>query len=228
MKKTLLIVIAIAIGIYLFINQAPPSNNEGEGFQLTDLPWQIEVDSQGNSTIFGQKLGVSTLREFQEKINQQADIKVFRNPNGSLSLEAFFKKAKLARIDSKVAIRLQLSEEALSQLESHALKRKVTAAGNYQLELPKADEEIALNAKIAVISWSPTFLRLDDKMITERFGVAAEIIETEKEVSHWLYPKLGLDIIRLPRNKATLHYISPNQFERVRKEIEAQKREADD
>ncbi len=228
MKKTLLIVSVTVISVYLFINQSPPDNSKGKALQLSDLPWQIEVDSQGNSTVFGQKLGTSTLREFQEKLSQQGDIKVFRNPNGSLSLEAFFKKIKLARIDSKVAVRLLLSEETLTQLESHATKRKVTASGNYQLELPKADEEIALNAKIAVISWSPTFLRLDDKMITERFGVAAKIIKTEKEVSHWLYPELGLDIIRLPRNKATLHYISPNQFERVRKEIEAQKREAGD
>ncbi|RLA20834.1 MAG: hypothetical protein DRQ61_09375 [Gammaproteobacteria bacterium] len=228
MKKALLIAALLLVATYLFV-RPPPQNLAGsETFQLTDLPWQIEIDQNGDSTIFGQTLGTSTLRELEKKLGQPATIRVFRSQDNSLTLEAFFKKVSLARIDSKLVARLQSTKEALAEFESRALKRKVTATGSYKLELSQADEERALDAKIIVISWSPRFMRLDDEMITERFGVADEIIETEEEVAHWLYPKLGLDIIRLPRNKTTLHYISPNQFEQVKEELILQKREADD
>lgn len=228
MKKALLITIILLISGYFFITP-PPQNSPGDKtFQLADLPWQIKIDNNGNSTIFGQTLGSSTLRDLEKKLDQRAAIRVFRDPDGTLSLEAFFKKVSLARIDSKLVARLQISDRALEALESSALKKKTTATGSYKLELSRADEEQALNAKIAVISWSPTFMRLDNEMITERFGKANEIIETEEGVSHWLYPKRGLDIIRLPRNKATLHYISPNNYEQLREELTLQKRVAGD
>jgi hypothetical protein len=222
MKKIILIGITLLVAIYLFIANSPKKIESGEVVQLTDLPWQIEIDSNGGSTVFGQKLGISKLREFQQKVKSDPKIRLFRDPDNSLSVEAFFKKITLARITSKVAIKLQLSGSKLSEFEARAIKKKVTPTGNYELELPHADEEELLDAKIAVISWSPTWLRLDDEMVTERFGDPGEIIKADDLVQHWLYPKLGLDIIRKPRNKVTLHYISPNRFRTVREELIAQ------
>ncbi len=229
MKKLILIGIILVAAIYLFTTNSPKQIDSGEVVQLTNLPWQIEVDDKGNSTVFGQTLGMSSLGDFQKKVGADAAIKLFRNPDNSLSLEAFFKKIILARITSKVAIKLQLSHDELIELEARGINKKVTPTGNYEIELPRTAGAELLDAKIAVITWSPTWLRLDDEMVTERFGSPHEIIDAEESVQHWLYPKLGLDIIRKPRNKVTLHYISPNRFETVREELIAQqKKKADD
>jgi hypothetical protein len=46
-----------------------------------DLPWQIEVDGQGGSRVFGLQPGVSTLAQVKQKLGNEVEVAIIAGPN---------------------------------------------------------------------------------------------------------------------------------------------------
>lgn len=222
MKNALLLLLPLIVIGYLILAPKPPQNIDDEQVTLLDLPWQVEIDADNNSTIFGQTLKKSSLAQFMGKFTREPEIKLFRNSDGSLSLEAFFENVSLAHIISKVVVKLEMSEKSLKQLESNAAGRKATASGAYELGLSEQDQKTAQNAIIHSITWSPTWLKITDDELEARFGKPVRKISLDNGNQHWLYPDIGVDIVRNEDKKSVIQYVPLEEFESRFSELIAQ------
>ena len=219
MKKILIITVLTLLGLTLLFQQTARKNQSIE--KRTDLPWMVSVNPDGGSTIFGQTLGKSTLSDFQDHVKRQPEIRLFRDQDTSLSVEALFEKIDLGGIISNVILELDVPENELSELEKSALKRTVTPSGAYELHLSSVTEETLTSKTISSISYSPVSIRLDAEMIKLRFGKPAEIIKIDEKISHFLYPLIGLDVILdlNRRGSEVFQYVRPADFDQLRQNL---------
>ncbi len=219
MKTTISIacIIIITIGTFLFYDNhytQIPADERGKE-QLTDLPWQITIDARGNSNIFGVTLGESSLESLEEHFGHVAKTRLFRNRDGSLSVEAYFEKITLSHIDSRVIVELDVPAEVLQKMQVSATKPKIMPSGTYRFTPSESDQALLKGQVISSLTYAPVYLRLDEEMIQARFGKHKQVIETPDDNSHFLYPEKGLDIVRSPKGKLILQYVSPHNFSRL-------------
>lgn len=218
MKKPLIIALLLcfaSIAIYFFDVFFLQKSEFDKGLSVSRLPWQIKINENGSSTVFGQTFSISTLQSLKKTVAREPLIRVFRNPDGSLSLEAFFNNVMLSYMTSKIIVKLKVSPEELLALESRAISRDANPTGGYGLTLSEADVQQVYGLKISTITWLPTWFRLDESMVVKRFGKMTEKVTTSDSAQHWLYPKLGLDIIKKQDGRIALQYIDPREFNKV-------------
>ncbi len=219
MKKIIIILLIICGIFFILYQQADKKNRSTE--RLTDLPWMVTINPDGSSTVFSQTLGKSTLNDFQTHVKRQPQISLFRDQDTSFSLEAMFEKIDLSGIISTVILELDLTEKELKVLEKSALRRKVMPSGSYQLTLSNEVIATLSNKIVKSLSYTPTSVRLDAEMIKLRFGEPAEIIKIDEEISHFIYPPLGLGIILnlRKRGKEVFQYLNPADFDRLKEKL---------
>jgi hypothetical protein len=88
-----------------------------------------------------------------------------------------------------------------------------------RITLTADDLLIARNAPVASLTYLPT-VRLEESIITKRFGQPdMRVREKTSGVTHWLYPKHGLDIVLNGNEKPVLQYLSPKDFELLREPL---------
>lgn len=220
MKKILFIsFIVFCLLMILMFQQTAKKQLTAE--KLTDLPWMVTINDDGSSTVFSHTLGKSTLGDFYSHVKRHPQISLFRDQDTSLSLEAMFEKIDLSGIISNVIVELDMTEAELKELEKVALKREVMPSGSYQLKLSHEVEKTLTNKVIKSLSYTPTSIRLDAEMIELRFGKPTEIVKIDEEVSHFLYPEMGLDIILnlRKRGKEVFQYLNPADFDRLKEKL---------
>ena len=87
------------------------------------------------------------------------------------------------------------------------------ASGARKLLPTDSDWQLAQQASIAGISFIPA-INLDDGIINNRFGTPETQLHSE-ELTHYLYPRKGLDIALSENGKEVLQYIAPRQFHKL-------------
>jgi len=219
LKKILLALIVLIALFFLEFQQTLNKNKSID--RITDLPWQVSINEDGSSTVFNQTIGKSTLSDFQKHVKREPTISLFRDQDTSLSLEALFEKIDFGGIISNVILKLEVPEKELVMLEKNALRKKVMPTGAYELKLSTETETKLANKTIASLSYIPTSIQLDAEMIKLRFGEPDDIINTDDKISHFLYPKIGLDIILNlnKRAKEVFQYVNPADFDRLQKKL---------
>ena len=205
----------IAIGTYLFYSIQPSALSPDETSQekFANLPWQITVDAVGESTVFGLTPEVSTLANAENRFQQQSEIRLFRNANGQQSVEAYFDKVTLDHLIARIILSLKVDPVLVQQIEQSTRNHTPTPSGAYEIKITETALMSTLaDAIISAITYSPVYLRLDEAMIQARFGKPEKYIESTDGNTHFLYPPKGLDIIRTPKGKVLLQYMSPGSF----------------
>jgi len=221
MKKTLLLLLAILLfGAFLFF--ARTTDRPRETKPLADLPWMVQINAAGNSSVFGQTLGSTPLRDLQSYVKREAAIRLFRNPDGTLSVEAYFEKVDMSGLISNLIVELDIPRDELQKLESTAISRKATPTGAYELQLSPDEEQSLMDETFNTLTYTPIYVRLDDPMIRQRFGDPVEIITTDEDSRHFLYPDIGLDIMVTEKGKAIFQYVAPSDFGRILEKIDPQ------
>ena len=85
-------------------------------------------------------------------------------------------------------------------------------SGVRKVALQQQDIAVVRNTPIISITYLP-YTRLDEALIRKRFGKPQKKLkESETEMTHWLYPDLGLDIALNKNGTAVLQYTSPELF----------------
>lgn len=212
----------VAITTYLFYSMQPSPLPPGETSQekFENLPWQITVDAAGESTVFGLTPDVSTLANAENRFKQQSEIRLFRHANGQQSIEAYFDKVTLDHLIARIILSLKVDPALVHQIEQSTKNQTPTPSGAYEIKITETALISALaDAIISVITYSPVYLRLDETMIQERFGKPQKHIKSTDGNTHFLYPPKGLDIIRTPRGKVLLQYMSPGSFHSMTKTL---------
>jgi hypothetical protein len=190
-------------------NGADPEHN---------LPWQIEIDSQGGSKVFGLQPGVSTLADVKAALGSELEVAIIAQPNEVGAVEAYYSQVALGFVLAKMVITLDLTPDVVNAMRERALKAKHMESTTRKITLHPDDlaqlERVAVKA-LAVI---PT-VNLDEATVVQRFGQPAERLQVGESRVHLLYPRFGLDVVVDGEGKELLQYVAPSAFALLREPL---------
>jgi hypothetical protein len=185
-----------------------------------DLPWHIEHPAPDTVKVFGLTLGQSKLGDAETRFKEEGEPSLFKSPAGALSAELFFEQINLAGLRSRVVLTADIPDTELKVMYERGLRMAGTGSGK-KITLTPDDIAILRNAPISSLTYMPG-VRVDETLFLKRFGEPAQIIKEEKHgTSHWLYPQHGLDITMGEGEKPILQYVSPTQFDKLVKPLQA-------
>ena len=206
----------VVLGMMLFLLSACERVNNQPKEDI--YPWQITIQADGKSRIFGITLDESTLNDASTLFAREYNLGLFETINQPLSLEAYFNEVTMGGISGKFILTLEATQEELAALLQNAIKRKVLESGAKRYSL-SADTTTALAQKrITSMSYIP-YINLDEEIINKRFGEPAERIIVDEKRQHLLYPELGLDLMLDEDGKELLQYVAPAKFEQLRQPL---------
>lgn len=184
----------------------------------SNLPWQVTVDGQGGSTVFGLQPGVSTLGDVRRKLGDEIEVAIIAEPNEIGSLEGYYAQVPLGFVLAKMVVTVDADNAAISVMRERALKARHMESMTRRITLHPDDLAAADRLAIRAISVIPT-TNLDEATIVQRFGEPGERIVLSDKRTHLLYPKLGLDVVVDQGGKELLQYVAPQQFSRLREPL---------
>lgn len=199
-------------------------NDASRGAIQHGLPWQIELDANGNSRVFDLQLGVSTFAEAIERhsrASSQFELAILAKTGQESALEAYNSYFRAGPIQGKLILVLATDAQELALLQQNAASSKALDNGTHKHSLGAEGLQRARQLHIRSISLAPA-ARLDAEMLTRRFGQAQTVIQTSASSQHYLYPAKGLDILVDSDGKDLLQYVAPKQFFKLQENIERQ------
>lgn len=211
MKTALYVVglIFLALIIPFFLPSTPPTGMDDPN---QNLPWQITVDAQGNSTVFGLSPGRSTLSDVRQRLGNDVEVAIIAAPDEVGELEAYYPQVPLGFVLGRLILTVDVTPEAITAMRERALKAEHMESTTKKIRLHPDDLAQAETTPIRGFSLIPN-VNLDEAAITQRFGPAAERIQVGTNLTHFLYPQLGLDVVLDTKGKEVLQYVVPRDFE---------------
>ena len=196
-----------------------PATGKQEGVDPnSNLPWQIAVDGQGGSTVFGLQPGVSTLAEVRQRLGSEIEVAIIAEPNEVGALEAYYAQVPLGFVLAKVIVTVDVSKEAISAMRERALKAKHMESMTRKITLHPDDLALAEQMPVKAISVIPT-VNLDEATVVQRFGQPGERLVVSAKRTHLLYPQQGLDVVVDGDGKELLQYVAPRNFASLREPL---------
>ncbi len=223
-KSTFFIVMVVAIMLVVVAILVPGQKND----DLHYFPWNITPTDDGSITVFGLTLGQSTLRDIENRLQEEAVVSMFREKDdGSLKVEAYFDRSSLAGFRAKMVVELSLTEQQLQDYFDRGLRIAKAGGDKHKVTMTEKDIAQVYKARIATLTYLPR-ANLNEELVSKRFGEPSEKITEKKGIVHWLYPDKGLDVVIHAEAKEVLQYIPPKDFKRVLAPLLALKKSAED
>ncbi|NOX09612.1 MAG: hypothetical protein GXP22_09045 [Gammaproteobacteria bacterium] len=180
-----------------------------------NLPWQIELTSNGLTRVFGLVIGESSLRQFENQFKEPAAITMFVTETGDRVVEAYFDRVLLSEIRAKVIVVIDVNNAELDAIYARGERIAKGEGGERKVTLSSADIEWIYRQPVASVTYLPG-AGLNADLLLQRFGEpASRVVEEKAQATHWLYPKKGLDILLSDNGKVVLQYLPPKDFARV-------------
>ena len=217
--KTLihLALITALLGLsYWLFQPAPDSDSQ---FRHS-LPWQIELDRDGRSQVFGLTLDKSTLGDASELVGEDHKLAIVIDSDDHAGLELYASHFLAGPLKGKLLITADADQDELETMRHNASDAKYMASGARQFELNPEDLARVRQLPIKSIGFIPA-ANLDREVIEARFGKPASVVASSEESEHFLYPKLGLDITLNREGKEMLQYVAPRDFALLSEPLEA-------
>lgn len=210
----LLIVIAVIAAPFLVQTERsmPP---------LQNLPWQIQVNADGSSTVFGFTLDRSTLGDAQARFGPEMELAIIAAAGETGALEAYISRFTAGVLTGKLILNASLAPEQLRAMRLRAARARPTPSGGMQFVLGDSDLATVAQATITAITFVPS-VDIDRETAVQRFGEPARQIEDQNGGLHLLYPDRGLDLLLNPEQKEVLQYVAPARFDRVLEPLRTQ------
>lgn len=223
--KAALSVIALVL-LALILPFFLPSGGPDKANMEQNLPWQISVDEQGRSQVFGLTLGSSTLADVRQHLGQELEVAIIAAPDEVGSLEGYYAQLPLGFILGRLILTLEQDPDKINAMRERALKAEHMESTTKKITLHPEDLARAEQTPVQAISLIPS-VNLDEATLIQRFGQPAEKIQLSETLTHYLYPAKGLDIVLDTKGKELLQYVQPGEFEsRIRAPLLARKKEA--
>jgi len=200
--------LATLLAIYPFLDQSEKAE------PLTGLPWQIEIQADGTTQVFGLHIGSSRLKDAIDKLGDDMELAIIAAPDEVGNLEMYYGHYRTGLLTGKLVIQTQISEQNIKRWRKNALRSEYMATGQAKkYTLSPNDLPEVYNQTITGLTFIPS-VNLDEAVIQARFGKPEKRIKTA-EVTHFLYPQKGLDIALHEDSKEVLQYVSPNAFQQL-------------
>ncbi len=206
----LFVLIAVLLAAYPFFDASKKTEI------LMGLPWQIEILHDGSTEVFGIHVGVSRLADAIEILGGDMDLAIVAatDADESGNLEMYYGHYKAGLLSGKLILQTQASEQDIKRWSDNSPKFEYMASGLAKKhvllddDLPRVLEEIIIG-----LTFIPA-VNLDEKVILARFGEPEKRIKLSG-VTHYLYPKKGLDIALHADSKEVLQYVKPEAFQQL-------------
>jgi hypothetical protein len=204
--------LAIVLGVPVLIVSFPPRAPQNVPAHL--LPWQIQTDGHGGSTVLGVHPGRSTLAEAEGTWAAVAELSLFRDDDGRLALEGFFDNLTLAGLKADLVVTLDVPAVTLEALHDRGLRIRRRRTGGVRVQLDPRDLPAVRDAPVASLTYLPA-VDLAPELLRQRFGTPRESYAAG-DVEQWLYPDLGLVIAVSTTRREVLQFVAPRDFGRLR------------
>lgn len=205
---TLFLLLAVALAIYPFLN--PPENGE----VVAGLPWQIDIQSDGSTQVFGLHIGKSRLSDAYEILGNDMELAIIAASDEAGTLEMYYGHYQAGLLSGKLVLQTSAREQDIELWRENAAKSEYMASGRAKkYTLSDADSAQVLQEKITGITFIPA-VNLDEEVILARFGSPEKKI-VMSDATHYLYPAKGLDIALYKEAKEVLQYVSPGAFSQL-------------
>ncbi len=169
-------------------------------------PWEINIMDDGNPQVFGIHIGSSNLADAQRAFKEQAEIAIFEDETSKkLSAEAYFESINQGGLSAKVVLNLVVSQAAMQIMIGRATEGRIQNSGSRKYQLNHLDAQALLAAPVYALTYIPSFVKLDESILTSRFGKPYKQ-ETINTKSIWDYPSKGLTVQFSADEKSILQY----------------------
>lgn len=161
--------------------------------QLNYTPWDIQIQENGASRVFGLTLGKSNIQEANQIFASFAETRLVIDENSQATLIAHYNELVMDGIVANLDLYYQLEQTELQQLHSDLVAAKNNEQQQKSYALPPALEMDYLSTPIARIVYKPA-IQYGEELIMQRFGTPQQIVKIDDQQRHWLYPDSGLTI----------------------------------
>ena len=218
--KLALAIIALIIAALIVPFLLPGAGKQAGVDPNSNLPWQIELDGQGGSRVFGLQPGLSTLGDVRQTLGSEIEVAIIAEPDEIGTLEGYYSQLALGFVLAKVIATVDAENGVISAMRDRALKAKHMESTTRRITLHADDLAAADKLPVKAISVIPT-VNLDEETVVQRFGTPGErLVVSEKRV-HLLYPDRGLDVLVDGDGKELLQYVAPRNFALLRDPLQA-------
>jgi hypothetical protein len=205
---SLFLLLAVALAIYPFLN---PAEN---GDKVTGLPWQIAIQPDGSTQVFGLHIGKSRLSEAYDILGNDMELAIIAASDEPGTLEMYYGHYQAGLLSGKLVLQTSASEQNIKNWRENAAKSDYMASGRAKkYTLSDDDSQHVLQEIITGITFIPA-VNLDEEIILARFGQPDKKIALAG-ATHYLYPDKGLDIALYIEAKEVLQYVSPAAFSQL-------------
>ena len=177
----------------------------------SNLPWQITLDGQGGSSVFGLQPGTSTLADVRRRLGDTIEVAIIAQPDEEGALEGYYSQVPLGFVLAKVIVTVDVPKETILAMRERALKAQHMESTTRKITLHPDDLAQAEQMRIKAISVIPT-VNLDEATVVQRFGQPGERLVVSEKRTHLLYPQQGLDVLVDSDGKELLQYVAPRNF----------------
>jgi hypothetical protein len=163
--------------------------------QLDYTPWDIHIQDNGASRVFGLTLGKSNIQEANQIFASFAETRLVIDQDDMAMLVAHYNELVMDGIVADLYLYYQLEQATLQQLRSDLVTSDVSGQSQKTYTLPADVEMDYLSTPISRIVYKPA-IQYGEELITQRFGTPQQIVKINDLQRHWHYPESGL-VIRL-------------------------------
>ena len=213
MKKALIAAVVLLVALVAAWPFLFPGEQARQG--VTGLPWQIEVDRNGATRVFGVSPGRTTLGEAIAVLGNDFDLAIIAASGEAGALEAYYGHYRAGLIGGKLVLQAEADADRLAAWKAGAVKVSYMASGQakkYWLDAASLPQ--VMQATVVSITFVPT-VNLDEAVLRARFGEPAQRIALPDGQVHYLYPGKGLDAVVGAHGKDVLQYVAPARFEQL-------------
>lgn len=180
----------IWVASYFFVD---PPNNHQDG---TDLPWNAQINEQGQLKVLGLTLGKSSSQEAMALYGKETKIILFSDKDHQpVSVETFFEDMYIGySLRGRLILTLETSPELLEAMFSRGGRVKSVESGAHEITLAGNDLSEALNLPIRHLTYIP-YPKIDEETLVHRFGVATQETIGDDGIQRWHYPERKLIIL---------------------------------
>jgi len=170
------------------------------------FPWKSHFNEQNKLVALGVVINENTANDAIKIFGEDYEILAFSKKDESQKVvEIYFPTMMLSRVRGVATLVMDVPEKLLKEAYARGVKTTVNTSGNRQVTLLAADANLMLDYKIKYITYVPK-VSLTEEMIRSRFGEPAKITPDEGDVTRWLYPNKGLEIIVNPNGAEVLQF----------------------
>ena len=178
-----------------------------------DAPWQVAVDADGSSRVFGIHLPGATLASARDRWGDDLQVAVMARRGQPGALEAYLENFRAGAITGRLVLAADPGADAVARWRARAARETPVDAEAFRITLRADDLAEALRAPLVGITFMPS-VNLDADMLQSRFGEPAQRLASGERIVQWLYPALGLAIALDSQGRDVLQYVAPADFER--------------